>query len=317
MVGGERPNLTAGETARRNHMATKKDSFSNDATKNHGLVLESEISFYTKSGSSPTTSNESNGRPFESGHLVNEAYDRYRLSLNAPDALNDLLLEIRNYADRILSKECTFKGWTSVGLNADDIAQKALLNIWKGLKTFRSESKFSTWCYRIIRRAASDTTRRIPQGEVELLPWKEYGADYCGTAHGGCTGSAPGSGKAKDPFAEHLLNCPYRKKDDGDGRGFVAKPLLPKRFLEQEEDRLITDVDFQSILEGGLNTIDSQIGELAFVFGYAALEIAEKLGKDTTRMGHNCSPGERWVQNRIAAIRKVVRVFWLSRSMAA
>lgn len=292
-------------------MATEKKSVTNDGTKAHGEVPESENSFFTNSGSSPTTGNASSGlppavsAPTESGHLINEAYDRYRLAPDSPDVLNDLFREIRTYAERVLSKECTLKGWTSARLNADDVIQNAALNIWKGLKTFRSESKFSTWCYRIIRRAASDTSRNTPPGELELLPWKAY-AEYCGTAHGDCTGSAPGSGKAKDRFTKRVLNEPCRQKDDdGDGPGFGARPLLPKRFLQQEENRLIADIDFHAILEG-LNPIDFQIGELAFVFGCTALEIASKLGKDTTRMGHKCSPGERWVQNRIALIRRAI-----------
>ena len=288
-------------------MTKKKDSVPNDETKTFGVATESENSFFTTSGSSPTTGNGSSGRPpvptpTESGHLINEAYKRYRIAPNSSDARNDLFREIRNYAERVLSKECTFKGWTSVRLNTDDVIQNALLKIWKGLNTFRSESKFSTWCYRIILRAVSDTSRSIHQGEVELLPWKPY-AEYCGTAHGGCTGSAPDSGNAKDRFTKRVLNEPCRQKDnDGGGPRFGAKPLLPKRFLQQEQNRLIADIDFQAVLDG-LNPTDSQIGELFFVSGYTALEIAEELGKDTTRAGHKCSPGERWVQNRIAAIR--------------
>ena len=173
------------------------------------------------------------------------------------------------------------------------------------LQTFRSESKFSTWCYGVIRRAAIDTIRRMPKTGVELLPWKAY-AEYCWAAHGGCTGSAPDSGNAKDRFTKRVLNEPCRQKDDdGGGPGFGAKPLLPKRFLQQEQNRLIADIDFQAILDG-LNPTDSQIGELFFVFGYTVLEIAQKLGKDATRMEHKCSPAERWVQNRIAVMMRAI-----------
>lgn len=253
-------------------MTTEKDSFPNDSTN------ESENSFFTNSGSSPTTGNGSSRRPpvvptpAESGHLVNEAYDRYRAAPNSPDALTDLMREIRNYAERVLSKECTLKRWTSIRLNAEDVIQDALVNIWNGLNTFRSESKFSTWCYGVIRRAAIDTIRRMPKRGVELLTWKAYAEDG-GTAHAGYTGSAPNSGN--------------------------------REFLEQEEKRRIADIDFHAILNG-LNAIDSQIGELSFVSGYTALEIAEALGKDTIRGAHKCSRGERWVQNRIAAIRRAV-----------
>jgi RNA polymerase sigma factor (sigma-70 family) len=297
-------------------MAMNKDSFPNDGSKTEGIVTESEISFFTKSGSSPTTANGSlasqleSRRPVvrtspESGYVINHLYDRYRLDPNNREALDDLLQEIQDYAIRVLAKESASHNWPSARLISDDVIQKALLNIWKGLKTFRSESKFSTWCYGVVRRAAIDVSRRMPKGERQFLSWKGY-AEYCGTAHAGCSGTAPGSDKSEEPLAERLRNAPFNKKDeDFDGRGFAARPLLPKSFLSQQENRLNADIDFRSILKG-LNSIDSQIAELFFGYGYTAVETAQKFGKDIGRVGHKCSPGERWVQNRIARIRRSI-----------
>ena len=135
----------------------------------------------------------------------------------------------------------------------------------------------------------------MPEGEIELLPWKAYTAEYCGTVHGGSTGAAPGSGTANDAVAQYLLKSPAKKKDDdADGRGFGARPILSKSFLSREENRLNADIDFHSICQA-LDSDDRQISELFFLSRCTALEIAEKFGKDTKRIGDQCSAGERWV----------------------
>jgi RNA polymerase sigma factor (sigma-70 family) len=235
--------------------------------------------------------------------VLNQLYDRYQLCPDDQKAIAELFEEVHNFATRVVSKQRALNGWKSLRSSADDVIQTAVVKVWKGLKTFRSESKFSTWCHRVIQTTAIDAIRNMPRGEVELLSWKGYAAEYCGTAHGGCTGAAPDSGKAHDAFAQRLLESAPKQNDDSDGDGFGVRPLLTKRYLSQQEDRLNADIDLRTKLND-LNPDDRQIAELFFVSGYEAVEIAEKLGKNTTRIGRKLSSGERWVQNRIAAIRK-------------
>jgi len=244
-----------------------------------------------------------------SGAVLNQLYDRYKFNPNDQQSINDLFREIQDYARKILSKLCASNGWRSPAVVADDVVQTATLNIWKALATFGSRSKFSTWCYRIVQNAAIDTIRSIPDGKTEFLPWKAY-AEYCGTAHGGSTGAAPNSGKAHDTFAHSLSGSPSKRQTD-DAQGFGAGPLLPRDFVGQQENRLNADIDFRAILQE-LDSDDRQIAELFFASGYTALEIAEKFGKDTKRIGNKCSAGERWVQNRIAAIKTAFKARALS-----
>lgn len=44
--------------------------------------------------------------------------------------------------------------------NASDVAQEAFLNAWRGLPSFRGESSFSTWLYKLTSNAATDFLRR-------------------------------------------------------------------------------------------------------------------------------------------------------------
>ncbi|MBR1781282.1 MAG: sigma-70 family RNA polymerase sigma factor [Oscillospiraceae bacterium] len=44
--------------------------------------------------------------------------------------------------------------------DAEDVAQEAFLNAWRGLPRFRMDAKFSTWLYRLTVNAASDLLRR-------------------------------------------------------------------------------------------------------------------------------------------------------------
>lgn len=49
---------------------------------------------------------------------------------------------------------------------AEDMAQEAFLKAWRGLPTFRSEAKFSTWLYRIVTNVCYN---RIPKLKRELV----------------------------------------------------------------------------------------------------------------------------------------------------
>jgi len=60
------------------------------------------------------------------------------------------------------------------GEDAEDVAQRALLNAFEKLKDFRRESSFRTWLYRIAVHLALNHVRRAsregPIGELDDLP---------------------------------------------------------------------------------------------------------------------------------------------------
>jgi RNA polymerase sigma-70 factor (ECF subfamily) len=56
---------------------------------------------------------------------------------------------------------------------AQDLAQEAFFRAWKALETFRAESKFTTWLYRIVTNLCYNRLpglqRQIAQGDVEAM----------------------------------------------------------------------------------------------------------------------------------------------------
>ena len=58
---------------------------------------------------------------------------------------------------RIINSVCYF--YSSDNIPFEDLRQEVYINIWKGLDQFRSESKISTWIYRIAINTALMTIR--------------------------------------------------------------------------------------------------------------------------------------------------------------
>jgi len=54
------------------------------------------------------------------------------------------------------------------GVDAEDAAQEALVQAWRGLSTFREESAFSTWLYRIVTNRCLNA--RVARHPTEALP---------------------------------------------------------------------------------------------------------------------------------------------------
>jgi RNA polymerase sigma-70 factor (ECF subfamily) len=54
----------------------------------------------------------------------------------------------------------------------EDILQEALLNVWKGLPTFRAESLFGTWCCAIARNAGLNRLKAIGR-DRSAMSWDD------------------------------------------------------------------------------------------------------------------------------------------------
>ena len=64
---------------------------------------------------------------------------------------------VRKYQDRVLNIVYSLIGRDR---ESEDIAQEAFLKVYHNLKTFRQNSKFSTWLYRIVVNTAYDFLRK-------------------------------------------------------------------------------------------------------------------------------------------------------------
>lgn len=60
---------------------------------------------------------------------------------------------------------------------AEDLAQEAFLNAWRGLKSFRAEAKFSTWLYRIVTNVCYNRLPRLKR-ELAQLTIEVAGLDW-------------------------------------------------------------------------------------------------------------------------------------------
>lgn len=60
--------------------------------------------------------------------------------------------------------------------DASDIAQEALIKVFKSLKNFRGDSSFSTWFYRIVTNKCIDEIRKMKKVKVYSLD-KEFETD--------------------------------------------------------------------------------------------------------------------------------------------
>jgi len=79
------------------------------------------------------------------------------------DAFRQLVVSHRRLIDAACSSVC------STTVDREDAAQLAIVDIWKGLQTFRGEAKVSTWMYRVSRNAALRHLHSESGKETEIL----------------------------------------------------------------------------------------------------------------------------------------------------
>lgn len=70
------------------------------------------------------------------------------------DAFGQLVAAYRDTVFRLALRMCGNEA------DADEVAQEAFLDAWRGLPNFRGESRFSTWLYQLTTHAAIDLLRR-------------------------------------------------------------------------------------------------------------------------------------------------------------
>lgn len=63
--------------------------------------------------------------------------------------------------------------------DAFDVAQEAVLKLYRGLSAFREKSSFATWVYSVTRNAALDFLRK-KKSSVSLEELREQGVEPCG-----------------------------------------------------------------------------------------------------------------------------------------
>lgn len=88
--------------------------------------------------------------------------DRIAISGNE-EALNEIL---RRYRDRIYR---TALKVTNNHNDAEDVAQEVSLTIYRKAHTFRTDSKFSTWLYRLVTNEAISRLRKIKRERTVSL----------------------------------------------------------------------------------------------------------------------------------------------------
>lgn len=84
-----------------------------------------------------------------------------KLNMKSPPLNEREFASIIQEHSRIINKVCYF--YATDKMPFEDLRQEIYVNIWLGLKQFRSESKMSTWIYRVAVNSALMTLRSSKQ----------------------------------------------------------------------------------------------------------------------------------------------------------
>ena len=71
--------------------------------------------------------------------------------------------------------------WMIRNDNVDDLVQETFLKAYKSIESFKNESSFKTWIYRIAMNTVYDDLRKNKIRQVEVLIDKGYHDDHKGT----------------------------------------------------------------------------------------------------------------------------------------
>lgn len=89
---------------------------------------------------------------------MSAASDRKSVRQHASKVLEDRFLKLIHEEDAVISAIC-FSYSGSVA-EYDDLRQDALVNIWRGLPSFKGESSVRTWIYRVVLNSCVSTIRK-------------------------------------------------------------------------------------------------------------------------------------------------------------
>jgi len=109
--------------------------------------------------------------------MENEEVDLIRRVQEGQTAAFDLIM--RRYGERVMS--CAYQ-FTKNTCDAEDLYQETFLKVYRNIHTFRFESEFFTWVYRILSNHAFNFYRRrkrmsvVDPGEDDYL-WETIPAD--------------------------------------------------------------------------------------------------------------------------------------------
>lgn len=204
---------------------------------------------------------------------------------------NDLLGDVRDYAIRVVCQVGINRNWTLDSLK-DDIAQESTLSVWQALPTFRGESEFSSWCYRIVYNETKDFVKQTGRRrELPYYEWKVYHTDYAGTKCG--PEGTPPLGETDESsegrrYADSCIADSLSNADDGHGR----QELFPRSEWARAEKAIIGSIDLE-IGKDALTSLDESVFTAFYQLNWSAAEIAVELGQNV-----------RFVENKLAKIRK-------------
>jgi RNA polymerase sigma factor (sigma-70 family) len=195
--------------------------------------------------------------------------------------LNQLLGEVELYARRNTLGKGDHPQYLSQSATTayphTEVSIRVAENVWQKLGTFKGDSKFSSWVFRIAKNVVKDADRQIYRRcEVELLDWKNYGEDESASRSG------PG-GQA--PYV-------FDSSDDGDGGGHGWQPLVDHYRRDDPSDAL--SQEFNRLLQG-LTDEDQKIIKM-FRDGYRPADIGKTFGKNA-----------KWVSNNLERIKATLR----------
>lgn len=215
---------------------------------------------------------EEEDRPPEPGDGINQAQCRYTL-FRSPEAYADFCAELERYTRAIVLTVYP-RSWhlgPGNGARTKVLVNCSLRKTLRNLDKFQFRGKFSTWVGTTAKRTIFDETRR-QQADDRL--------------------AAKIAAKELD---EKTNSCRYN-----------GQPLETQETVHKQEIQFNVEIDFEHGLRR-LKPSDRQIAKWFFCEGYTVLEIAEKLHRDLRRGERKCSPGERFVQNRLAVIKQAMQ----------